>query len=635
MLEKYCYKCHGPEKMKGDLNLADFSEYKQVMERKEVWQLVLERVQAYEMPPEGQPELDYGKHEKLINWLRELPAPEKADCDQIASDRTANFYQGYVLSRRLNRAEYVNTMRDLLGAPMPLEDLLPADGGGGEGFDTAGSALFISSIHIEKYLAAASQAIARVLPEKTKGLSPELEQARAQILIAKPPLFGSDREAARKIVAAFTRRAYRRPVTAEEVDRLLALFDRAKARGDSFVASVRQPLKAALVSPNFLFLAEPEPSEGGVQRLAALPLASKLSYFIWSSMPDEELLRAAERGELWDTNVYRAQIRRMLKDPRAAALGERFAQQWLNVDRLGIEVKPDPKKYPEFDAELSAAMRNEATVFFNHLMQDGGSLLDLIDCDYAYVNGRLAGLYGIKGVTGLELQRVKLTDHNRGGVLGMAAVHALTSFPLRTSPVLRGRWIMEALLGEKVKPPPPDVPALEENPVKIAHVSLRKQLETHRTKPECASCHDKMDPLGFGLENFDVLGRWRDTDRGEPIDAQGKLSSGATYSGPAGLKTILMARKDDVMKVLVRKMAGFAFGRELNRFDDCVIDRTMKALQENGYRAPILVEQIATSYPFQHRFYPKEVTDAPAPQASPGEAPEISKSKPAPASPSL
>jgi hypothetical protein len=606
ILEEHCYKCHGPQKMKGGLNLSTVSDYQKVLEDKDVWQLVLERIQAYEMPPPGQPDLDFGKHERLLAWLRELPRPDRADCDQIASDRTANFYRGYVMSRRLNRAEYHNTLRDIFGVELQVDDLLPADGGGGEGSDTAGNALFVSSIHIEKYLAAADQALAAVLPEKSSPLPPPLAAARARILISRPTLFTSGHMAAEKVVGTFARRAFRRPVTHDELARLMTLFDRAYNRGDGYVPSVRQSLKAVLVSPNFLFLAEEEPSEGGVQRLAALPLASKLSYFLWSSMPDEQLLSLAESGQLLQSNVYQLQVRRMLADPKATALGERFALQWLNIDRLGSDVRPDPKKFPEFDAELGASMQQEAAAFFNHLVKEDRSLLELIDCDYAFVNERLARLYGIEGVSGPICRQVELTDRNRGGVLGLAAVHTLTSYPMRTSPVLRGKWLMETLLGEKVKPPPPDVPALEENPAKVAHITMRAQLEAHRSKPECAACHDKMDPLGFGLENFDVLGRWRDTDRGQPIDAQGKLSSGATFTGPQGLKKILMARKDDVIRVLVRKMIGFAFGRELNKFDDCVVDKTMKALKENDYRTSVLIEQIAASYPFQHRFYPKE-----------------------------
>lgn len=606
ILEKNCYECHGKEKQKGKLNLASFSEFEKVLESKDVWQLVLERVQAYEMPPEGKPELSFSTHQKLMKWLRALPKPEKADCDQIASDRNANFYRGYVMSRRLNRAEYNNTLRDLCGVDLHVQDLLPADGGGGEGFDTSGNALFTSTLHIERYLAAADRALETVLPATSKKLSPEIAKARNQILIAKPKWGVPARDAAKRIVTAFARRAFRRPATEEEIERTLTMFDRGWKRGDGFVPSVRLALKAVLVSPHFLFLAEPEPSEGGVQRLGALPLASKLSYFLWSSMPDEELLGLAESGKLLEPTIYREQVKRMLADAKAAALGTRFALQWLDVDRLGTEVRPDAKKFPEFDQDLSAAMRNEVVTYFNYIFRYDRPLLDLIDSDYTFVNERLAHLYGISDVKGPALREVKLTDRNRGGIIGMAAIHTLTSYPMRTSPVLRGKWILEALLGEKVQPPPPDTPALEETPEKISTLTLRQQLQQHRAQAECASCHNRMDPLGFSLENFDVLGRWRDQDRGQPIDSQGALQSGETFSGSTGLKTLLMNRKDDVIKHLARKLTGFAFGRELNRFDECVIENAMKALATNEYRPSVLIEQIATSFPFQNRFYPKQ-----------------------------
>src|SRR5688572_5500722 len=296
-------------------------------------------VQAFEMPPKGKNELNFNNHGKLLRWLRRLPKPEKTDCDQIASDRTANFYKGYVMSRRLNRAEYNNTIRDLLGVELPLEELLPADGGGGEGFDTTGNALFTSSIHIEKYLAAAEQALESFRPTPDPKLQP--------------------REAARRVIQAFARRAFRRPVTGEETERLLTLFDRAHQRGDAFVPAVRFALKAVLISPHFLFLAEPEPGQQGVHKLRAMPLASKLSYFLWSTMPDEELLTLAESGKLLEDEIYRHQVRRMLAHPKAQALGERFALQWLDLERLGTEVRPDAKKFPEFDQELSASMRQE------------------------------------------------------------------------------------------------------------------------------------------------------------------------------------------------------------------------------------------------------------------------------------
>lgn len=583
ILEKHCFECHGAEKQKADINLASFKEYDQVTEASDMWQLVYEQVQAFEMPPKGKgKELNFNNHGKLLRWLRRLPKPERPDCDQIASDRTANFYKGYVMSRRLNRAEYNNTLSDLIGKPLYLDELLPADGGGGEGFDTSGNALFTSSIHIEKYMAAAERAVEAVSVPKR-----------------------GTRETARKIIHDFAQRAFRRPVSADEVDRLLALYDRAAKRGDGFAPALQFALKAVLISPHFLFLAEPEPEQPGVQKLGAVPLASKLSYFLWSTMPDAELMALAESGKLLEEDVYRHQVRRMLHHPKAQVLGERFALQWLDLERLGTEVKPDAKKFPEFDRELQAAMHQEVVAYFNYIFQQDRPLLELIDSGYTFVNARLAELYGIAPAAEKGMQRVNLTDRNRGGITGMAAVHALTSYPLRTSPVLRGKWLMESLLGDRVKPPPDDVPALEEEG-EAANLSLREQLEQHRAKAECASCHDKIDPLGFGLENFDVLGRWRDSERGRPIDARGTLPSGQSFDGPAGLKTLLLERKDDIIKHLVRKMTGYAFGRELNQFDQCVVNRAMEILQKNDYRASVLIEQIAMSFPFRHRFYPKQ-----------------------------
>ncbi len=605
ILEKFCFQCHNAEKHKGGLNLAAFDFLDQVKAVPDAWTTAAERVQAFEMPPAEKKgkEMEFNQRRKLTAFFRELPKFTDADCNQISSDRSATSFRGYVMSRRLNRAEYANTIRDLFGVSVAVDDLLPADGGGGEGFDTSGNALFTSTIHIENYMAAADRILETILPEKTTALSSESKLARERLLLGND---SPEREGARKIIERFEALAFRRPVGSDEVDRADVLFNRVFDRGDGFIPAIRLALKSVLVSPNFLFLAEPEPEERGVVALGAVPLASKLSYFLWSTMPDAELLKVAESGELLKTNVYRAQIKRMLADLRADQLGERFAMQWLEIERLGAEVSPDAKKFPEFDAQLRVSMRREVADTFNYVIRNDRSLLELLDSDYTFVNDRLASLYGISGVKGAEFQKVSLSTKNRGGVTGMAAVHALTSFPLRTSPVLRGRWILEALLGDKVPPPPPDVPALEESAKAGHNLSLREQLKTHRLKAECASCHDKMDPLGFGLENFDNLGRWRDSDRGLAIDSEGTLPSGESFTGPAGLKKILMDRKDQVMKQLARKLTGYAFGRELNKFDDCVVDRGLEAMQQNGYRPSVLIEQIAFSFPFRHRFYPKE-----------------------------
>lgn len=616
ILKNHCYDCHDSADAKADLNLEYFDDIDKIHGAQETWQAVLERVYSFEMPPPGKNDLPFDTQSKLVQWLKKLPKPEKPNCDEIANDRNANFYRGHVMSRRINRAEYVNTVRDLFGIPpetlgaLELEGLLPADGGGGEGFDTTGNALFTSSIHIEKYMAAADLVLSTILPDKAPK-APALKSVRARILGSNPkPGKEEVRSTAQEVVTRMSRLAYRRPVEPAEVERAMALFDRAWDRGDGYIPSVRLALKSTLISPNFLFLVEPEPEEKGVQPLAAFPLASRLSYFLWSSMPDEELLSLAESGKLLDPNVYRDQVHRMLADPRAESLGERFALQWLDLERLGGEVRPDAKKFPEFDGELQRAMLEEVTSVFNYIIQSDRSLVELIDADYTFANEHLARIYEIPNVDGSEVRKVALSDANRGGVTGMAAVHALTSYPMRTSAVLRGKWVLESLLGERVKPPPPDTPPFEETQKKVANLSLRQQFEIHRSNPECASCHVMMDPLGFGMENFDVLGRWRASDGAHPIDASGKLPSGESFTGPAGLKKILMARKDDVMKHLIRKMTGYAFGRELNKFDDCVVDKALEAMRKDNYRPSILIEQIALSFPFRHRFYPRIIAQA-------------------------
>ena len=605
VLERECFDCHNENKQKGDLNLVRFNDFASVKAEPELWQHVLERVQSAEMPPKKAGKLDYGDLQLLMKWLRKVPKPKDVDCTQIASDRTASYYRGYVMSRRLNRAEYMNTVNDLFGVEfdIPFDQILPKDGSGGEGFDTAGNALFLSSIHIEKYLESADQVTRAILPDNRRELSPAMRRAREELLVSAPGILTRTDQAARDVLKPLVTRAWRRPVDDQEIDQLMTLFDRARERGDSFEQSLRLPIKAALVSPHFLFLAEPEPTETGVQRLSGIPLANKLSYFIWSSMPDEELMKLAQQGQLQDTNVYRAQIQRMLRDPKAQSLGERFALQWLDLEQLGVDIKPDSDKFPQFDDDLAQAMKMEVATFFNNLISNDRSLLELLDSDYTFVNERLARIYGIDDVAGDGFRRVQLTDVNRGGLLGMAGVHALTSYPLRTSPVLRGRWVLESLLGDRIPPPPPDVPALDEEKMSTEGLTLRRQLEIHRENPDCAGCHDKMDPLGFGLENFDVLGRWRTEDHGQPLDTQGTLPSGETYEGPTGLKQLLLAKEEKIIRHMTKKMIGFAFGRQLNKFDRCVIDETVAALQKSDYRASVLIESIAMSYPFQYRFY--------------------------------
>jgi len=397
-------------------------------------------------------------------------------------------------------------------------------------------------------------------------------------------------------------RAFRRPAAVKEVDRYLGIFEKASKRGDSYEQSLKLALKGVLVSPSFLFLSETPPEKSGVYQLDHYEMASHLSYFLWASMPDEKLLQLASQAKLHDEKVLRTEVQRMMRDPRARGLSDGFAAQWLGIRPLGGTIRPDARVYPEFDEALAAAMREETLLFFDSIVREDRSFLEIIDADYTFVNERLAAHYKIDDVKGPQMRRVKLDDPARGGVLGQAGILTVTSFPHRTSPVLRGRWILEELLGAEVPPPPPDVPVLNERQKGGSTLTFRQQLEKHRSKAECATCHNRMDPLGFGLENFDALGRWRTEQGGKPIDSVGVLPTGEKFSGPAELKKLLLEkRRPEFVRNLCRKTLGYALGREINRVDACVIQDCAQALERGEFRASSLIEAVVVSYPFSHR----------------------------------
>jgi hypothetical protein len=319
-------------------------------------------------------------------------------------------------------------------------------------------------------------------------------------------------------------------------------------------------------------------------------------------MPDAGLFSLASQGRLHDESVLRHEVLRMLADPRSIALSENFATQWLGITALGTTARPDSAKFPQFDDELAAAEREEVIRFFDSIIREDRSLLDLLDADYTFANQKLATLYGVASVSSSELVRVHLPDDSRGGVLGMAAILTATSYPLRTSPVLRGKWVLEQLLGERIPPPPPTAGQLPPDDRNRRGLTFRQQLEEHRANPECAACHSRMDPLGFGLENFDAIGRWRTSMGSEPIDATGVLPNGERFNGPRQLKQILLWRKADFLHNFSRKLLGYALGRELNKFDECVLKDAANALNGTDNRPSALIETIVLSKPFLFRY---------------------------------
>jgi mono/diheme cytochrome c family protein len=410
------------------------------------------------------------------------------------------------------------------------------------------------------------------------------------------------RERAREILNSFSKKAWRRPVARNEIDRLLKLYDLGQKQGESFDKSVELAIQAVLVSPHFLFRVEadrPADKPDNSYPLNDWEIASRLSYFLWSTMPDDELFRLAEQGKLRDPAVREAQVRRMVKDAKAFALVEDFGDQWLNL-RLLQSVQPSKHEYLNYDQALNTAMRKETELFFENIMREDRSILEFLDADYTFVNERLAKHYGISGVTGEQFRKVKLTDRNRGGVLTQASVLTLTSNPTRTSPVKRGKWILENMLGAPPPNPPPDVPDLKEGDAALTG-SLRQRMEQHRANPSCATCHEKMDPLGFGFENFDGIGAWRSKDGKFPIDASGELPNGQKFNGPAELKALLKSKEDQFRKCLAEKMLTFALGRGLESADKPTLEAISRAVAADGNRFSRLVVEIVQSDAFLRR----------------------------------
>jgi mono/diheme cytochrome c family protein len=424
--------------------------------------------------------------------------------------------------------------------------------------------------------------------------------SRRRIFACRPANAREEVSCARKIVSTLARRAYRRPVTDAEVDSLLAFYQDGR-KDASFEAGVQNALRLILASPKFLFRAEPDPANaapGTSYRLGDLELASRLSFFLWSSIPDDELLTVAAKGKLKDPAVLDQQVRRMLADRRAEALVENFAGQWLFLRNLQGHL-PDNSAFPNFDHNLRQAFRRETELLFDSIMREDRSLLDLLNANYTFVNERLARHYGIPNVYGSRFRRVTLTDENRRGLLGHGSVLTVTSYPNRTSPVLRGKWILENILGTPPPPPPPDVPALTENGQSEKVLTVRERLEDHRKNPVCASCHRVMDPLGFSLENFDAVGQWRAREEGGPVDASGQLADGSSVDGPVSLRRALMRRPEQFVGTMTEKLLTYALGRGLEYYDMPIVRSIARDSARNSYRFSSIVMGIVKSTPFQ------------------------------------
>ena len=582
-LNTYCTQCHGLYKMEGGITFVPALKTPGVPSSTKLWNQAVANVKAHDMPPEDSKKQPTDEERQMfVDWVGTIKFLSPKD-------------PGVFVIRRLTKVEYGNTLRDLFGVAPAVAAELP-DEVFGEGYLNS-----MSPLQSEKYLAIANEVLERILASKEQ---PPTEMQRR--LFGDPPAPGSDlRSAAKTVASKLARNAYRRPASEAELELLLRVFDLAQENNLDYPESLRLMLKAVLVSPQFLFITPAKEPEAG-QSIAPLDdyqLASRLSYLLWATMPDAELSALADNGNLHEPAILQLQVKRLLADPRSRALFDGFGAQWLGL--LGLESKTfDTAMFPQMTAEVRASMVDEARLFFESIVRENRSVVDFVDSDYTFLNGSLAALYGLeKTVTGPEMRKVQLEDANRGGILGMPGILASTSFPNRTSPVKRGVWVLEQVLGEHVPPPPPNVPPLEKQDKQaVENLTLRQRTELHRTNAVCANCHKILDPIGFGLENFDAIGRWRNQDdTGGAIDAAGELPGEKRFSSPRELKAIIASRKDELAQNLTRKLLAYALCRQLEGYDEIVVDQLMETIAKDGYRMQTLISEIVTSYPFVNR----------------------------------
>ncbi|MCG6154636.1 DUF1592 domain-containing protein [Rubinisphaera margarita] len=583
-VKNYCISCHGTRPEAG-INLQSALRTPGATSSFLHWKKAVANVKVDDMPPDYADNIPTDEERRqFIEGIGKLKYLAQRD-------------PGPFVIRRLSKVEYGNTLHDLYGVAPSIADSLPEEVVG-EGYLNS-----ISPLQSELFLDIANKVIEQVVvPE---GQPPTEVQRR---LFGESPPDGADyREAARKIARSLARDAYRRPPTETELDVLVGVFDLGRENDLNYTASLSLMWKAILVSPQFLFItpAGGFDSEDAIVPLDDYQLASRLSYLLWSAPPDAELSDLADKGELRQPEVLRAQAERLLRHPRSRALFDGFGAQWLGVGGLEHQTF-DPDVFPQMTPALREAMVEEARLFFESIIRENQSVFRFVDSDYTFLNETLAELYGLEqSVKGPAMRRVKLDDPNRGGILGMPATLATTSFPNRTSPVMRGVWVLEQILGERVPPPPPNVPELEEQEQEQKNVealTLRQRTELHQSEPTCANCHKVLDPIGFGLENFDAIGRWRERDEvGVAIDSAGKLPNGEGFSTPAELKALLAQRKADLARNLTERLMAYSLGRQLEGYDELVIDQLMVKIAQDDYRMRTMITEVITSYLFTHR----------------------------------
>lgn len=586
ILEQSCIECHDEADQEGDLNFELYLTDELATMQPSLWEKVVKIIELERMPPPEKEKLQLSKEEKdkIFTWTKSLT--EKWDSGEMGSD------PGKITIHRLNKNEYNYTVRDLFGLKLRPADNFPEDGSGEGGFDNNADSLFLPDLLVENYFESAGIIVGAVYANAS---------TRSRFLFAKPSPQLPVEDAAKQILNYWTSLIYRKPSDEQEVARLLTLLNGEMTQGKSFDEAMQMPLFAMLISPNFLYRSSEPKSEAEPYEIDDFELASRLSYFLWSSMPDRELFEIAANGELQDPEVIEAQVKRMLSDEKAKALGMHFGGQWFGWELLRSSANPDVEKYPQFTFQLRVQLYQESMMFFNDLVKTNGDIYKFLDSDYTFLNETLAKFYQIPGVTGNELRKVSLTDKNRGGVLGMGSVLTATSLPLRSSPSIRGAFVIQDMLGINMPSPPMNVAQLPEDDRQIHGKTFRDSLEQHRDDVNCRSCHAMIDPIGFGLESFDAIGRFRKLQNGVELDTTGEMPSGEKFSTPAELKKLLLEDKETFARHMVRKVLTYALGRDLTPFDRPVIKQISdKVIADNGSIHTAFIE-VANSYPFRYR----------------------------------
>jgi mono/diheme cytochrome c family protein len=625
LLEQHCFKCHNAEKHKGGIDLTPFDSEGAVLKKYKLWQRVIEQIETQEMPPDD--DKFTAQHGTMV------VQGVKNTLALLESGHPALLDPGPSIARRLSHLEYTNAIRALTRLDLDIAQKggLPSDSTGSS-YENIAAALQVPPALLEKYFTATDIVLDRLfgpLPEapKTKPVwqsdaeIAKIKAQRTQFFASVPA--DADRAVTQKFVAQFTRLAWRRPAVTAEIERLMKVYDAALAKGDTPRTALRRTLKPVLVASDFLFRIEddrtPKAPAAGTRVPAAkvddIELASRLSFFLWSSIPDEELLTLAEKKQLSKPETLAEQVKRMLADPKAKELTENFFVRWLGANRVA-QARPATEAFPAFNDGMKKAMLAEVTAFCDNLRTEDRPLLDLLNADYTFANADLAKLYGLAGVTSKEFQRVALKPENhRGGVLGMGAILASTSHTDRTSPTQRGKWVLDVIFGTPPAPPPANASQFKDDgKKKAAPKDFREKMAQHAADASCAGCHKRMDPLGFGLDNFDAIGTWRPSSA--TLDTSGELPGGEKFNGAEELKKIIWSKREQFTRNLVAQMLTYALGRELDYFDESQISRIKTGVDKAGGKFSALTLGVVNSYPFQYRRNADPQPDAPAKTAA-------------------